>query len=188
MLAPTISLRPVRLASDPLDSNTVIADFGSQLNIRNLTSRIELLNLTNPLPGGYSIDVRTLNNQNNVVEVIPPIAFAIFEVGPGDITAVNAGTGLTGGGVSGNVTLAVNTGQIQSRVVGTCPTGSAISQIDSSGNVVLPGRASGTCWTCWATRTSRTSGPARQSGTTRTHWPNWAARTTGRDRYSGRAR
>ena len=45
------------LSVDPLDSNTVIADLGSQLNMRNLTSRIELLNLTNPLPGGYSIDV-----------------------------------------------------------------------------------------------------------------------------------
>jgi hypothetical protein len=49
---------------------------------------------------------------------------------------VTAGTGLSGGGTSGDVSLAVDTSAIQQRVAGTCPAGSSISQINLNGTVV----------------------------------------------------
>ena len=54
----------------------------------------------------------------------------------GDITGVSAGEGLTGGGDSGAVSLAVDRGQVQSRVGEECAEGSSIRAIDEDGNVV----------------------------------------------------
>jgi hypothetical protein len=51
----------------------------------------------------------------------------------GDITGVAAGTGLTGGGTTGDVSLAVDTGVIQSRVTTECDRGYAMSRINQNG-------------------------------------------------------
>ncbi|MFT6395715.1 MAG: hypothetical protein ACJAYU_000457 [Bradymonadia bacterium] len=54
----------------------------------------------------------------------------------GTITGVTAGTGLTGGGTGGTVTLSADLGVVQRRVSGACGAGQAIRSIDGTGAVV----------------------------------------------------
>ena len=68
-------------------------------------------------------------NQNGTVACEPD------DDSGGDITAVNTGTGLSGGGTTGAVTLAVDTTVVQSRVAGTCPAGSSIRTVNQDGTV-----------------------------------------------------
>ncbi len=53
----------------------------------------------------------------------------------GDITGVTAGTGLSGGGTGGNVTVSANTSYLQRRVNSSCTAGSSIRVIDANGTV-----------------------------------------------------
>jgi hypothetical protein len=54
----------------------------------------------------------------------------------GTIMGVSAGTGLTGGGASGNVSLAVDPTVVQARVTNSCGTGRAISSLHLDGTIV----------------------------------------------------
>ena len=54
----------------------------------------------------------------------------------GDITAVTAAAGLTGGGTAGAVSLSVDPAVVQSRVAGVCAAGSSIRTVNLDGTVV----------------------------------------------------
>ncbi|MBI2998898.1 MAG: tail fiber domain-containing protein [Deltaproteobacteria bacterium] len=121
---------------DPVDPNTLIVDLKGSYSIKPGTRiLVELFNLTNPPAGNHAIEVTTVDGRGRVIENIDPMVFSTYSAGTGNLTGVYAGPGLTGGGQIGNVTLNVDTNQIQRRVAGICPAGSSIRQVDASGNV-----------------------------------------------------
>jgi len=61
----------------------------------------------------------------------------------GDITGVTAGTGLSGGGSGGSVSLSANTNYLQRRVTGTCAASEAIRVVNDDGSVTCVSMSSG---------------------------------------------
>ena len=61
----------------------------------------------------------------------------------GDVTAVTAGAGLSGGGAGGEVSLAVDGAVVQNRVTGSCAAGAAVRTINQDGTVACEPVAGG---------------------------------------------
>jgi hypothetical protein len=84
----------------------------------------------------------------------------------GTVTAVTAGSGLSGGTVTSSGTLAVDYAAVQTRVGGFCPPGSGIRVVNSNGTVVcqLDTNSGGTV-TAVSAGAGLTGGPITTSGT-----------------------
>lgn len=156
-----VALSGTALAASGLPRNSVGT---AQLKNRAVTgSKVALHTLTgaNVAKGtltGANIKASTLGTVPNAAHLgrIPPAAFqraitgrcasgqaiqTVFQQGKvacravGTITRVTAATGLTGGGASGDVSLAVDPTVVQARVASSCGGGRAIGAVNQDGTV-----------------------------------------------------
>ena len=162
---------PIVTTLDPADANALLVDVRLTATIRAGTPVVlELIGITNPAAGDYQIAVQLIGLTGNVLETLaPPIAFSIDPLGTGsggtgDITGVTAGTGLSGGGLTGDVTLSVDTTQTQKRVSGSCTAGNAVRVVNQDGTVTCQAVGAGTV-TSVGSGTGLTGGPITTTGT-----------------------
>ena len=91
----------------------------------------------------FSVDPRTYQQRVSGVctpgsafrEIREDGSVACEQTWNGDITSVSPGTGLLGGGASGDVTLSADTATLQRIVTGTCPINFSIQAISQGGTV-----------------------------------------------------
>ena len=150
-LAAFIVLAQVKLNS--FEAGEVISSDAVNENFQNLAAAIEAGEMS-PYTAGEGLD---LDGQSFSVAVpfrlpqacangdIPEWTGSAWACGTddvgeggggGDITGVKAGSGLEGGGTSGNVTLSADTNVIQTRVSGKCAEGHAVRSVGIDGKVV----------------------------------------------------
>jgi len=126
------------------------------------------------LANGTLVSVDRLS-QNRFVAKSPAVVDLVADVvgyfrSPGsvsgDVTSVTAGAGLTGGGTSGDITIAADTSYLQRRVTGTCPVGSSIRVVSGDGTVTCEVDDVGTAGVTSITAgTGLTGGTITTSGT-----------------------
>ena len=107
-------------------SGSVTLNVGAGTGISVAADTVGLAYPSKSCSSGYAVQSFNVGSSAN------PTCVA---VGGGDITGVYAGTGLSGGGSSGEVTLSANTSYLQRRVSGTCPAGYSIRVINADGSV-----------------------------------------------------
>ena len=119
-LLAALLIAPIHAQTCPFD------DGGSSLEVERLILTRYALGLTSePLVANTSV-----NAVDGTVTCTTPATG-----GGGTVTSITAGTGLTGGTITGSGTVAVNTVVIQSRVTATRAAGSTIRAIAAGGTV-----------------------------------------------------
>ncbi len=91
--------------------------------------------ITLPNASGTIILESTTACSNNQILKKMGTTWTCADASTGSLTGVTAGSGLTGGGTTGNVTLNVDTTALQTRVSASCAAGESIRAINADGSV-----------------------------------------------------
>lgn len=111
------------LTGDPADNAALAAALTAKQDALTTVTQEEA-------EAGTSTTVR-----NWTPERVAQAVAALAPVGAGDIDGVTASTGLTGGGTTGTVTVAVDPTYVQRRVSAECPVGQSIRKVYEDGTV-----------------------------------------------------
>src|SRR6056300_926127 len=146
-LAGTANLPTVDIDAGAIDGTTIGANSAAAGTFTNLTGSTDLT-LASGATVTSILDEDTMTSDSDTAlatqqSIKAYVDTEIAAVPIGDITAVNAGTGLSGGGITGDVTLSIDTGttvdlstaQILTNKTLTAP---VISTISNTGTLTLP--------------------------------------------------